>query len=267
MNTFLKILLIGFIATVCRIICQLFIPPGTQNVLAPSIFIENGTMPIAFSIYGLVAYSIISSMFLLIRNNMSGKKVIQGLKYGIACCFVWVIYLLEPLPHVAFCDKFTYPLADSTALLVMGILTGLFLGKTTPSIKKDIRIIKKVQSIVVISLFFVVGRLAQYFIFDIYSSFHDKTIETIIWCIITGTIISCVIVWLDLYINKVNMFRSAILLGVLLYGADLFLFNFSVLLSFASDIPDLIIRTLIDVISVTVGCFFIKGGKKSIEKI
>jgi hypothetical protein len=38
-----------------------------------------------------------------------------------------VVYLLEPLPHVAFMDKFTYPIADSIALLVLGSLSGLLL--------------------------------------------------------------------------------------------------------------------------------------------
>ena len=43
--TILKILLIGVVTTIVRIIGQLSIPAGEQTVLAPSVFAENGTMP------------------------------------------------------------------------------------------------------------------------------------------------------------------------------------------------------------------------------
>ena len=59
----LKILLIGLITTIVRIIGQLFIPAGEQTVLEPSVFAQNGTMPLAFTVYGIFAYSLIASLF------------------------------------------------------------------------------------------------------------------------------------------------------------------------------------------------------------
>ncbi len=44
----LKILLIGLATTIVRIIGQLSIPAGEQTVLAPSVFAQNGTMPLVF---------------------------------------------------------------------------------------------------------------------------------------------------------------------------------------------------------------------------
>ena len=131
-----KLLVIGLLTTIVRIIGQLFIPAGTQDVLKAIIYVNNGTMPIAFTIYGILAYTIIASMFLLVKDKISGSRVIRGLKYSISCCLVWVIYLLEPLPHVAFMDKFTYPIADSIALLAMGSLAGSLLCPKEKSIAK-----------------------------------------------------------------------------------------------------------------------------------
>lgn len=124
----LKIFAVGLAATVVRIIGQLSIPSGEQTVLPPSVFAKNGTMPLAFTVYGVFAYSLIASLFLLIRGRMSGSRILQGLKYGLSCCVVWILYLLEPLPHVAAMDRITYPLADSLALVVMGLLLGWLLG-------------------------------------------------------------------------------------------------------------------------------------------
>jgi len=43
-------------------------------------------------------------------------------------------------------------------------------------------------------------------------------------------------------------------LGCLLFGMDLILFNFFMPLVFAANIPDLILRTFIDILAVTLGC-------------
>lgn len=124
----LKIFLVGLATTVVRIIGQLSIPAGEQTVLAPSIFAQNGTMPLVFTVYGVFAYSLIAALFLLIRTRIGGNRILQGLKYGLSCCVVWIVYLLEPLPHVAPLDRITYPIADSLALIVMGLLLGRLFG-------------------------------------------------------------------------------------------------------------------------------------------
>lgn len=62
----LKLIFVGIATTVVRIIGQLSIPAGEQAVLAPSIFAQNGTMPVVFTIYGIFAYSLIAALFLLI---------------------------------------------------------------------------------------------------------------------------------------------------------------------------------------------------------
>lgn len=59
---------------------------------------------------------------------MVENRISQGLKYGLSCCVVWIVYLLEPLPHVAPLDRITYPIADSLALIVMGLLLGRLFG-------------------------------------------------------------------------------------------------------------------------------------------
>ncbi len=75
----LKILLIGLAATAVRIIGQLSIPESSeQTILAPSIFAKNGTMPLAFTVYGIFAYSVIACMFLIIRNQLGGNRILQS---------------------------------------------------------------------------------------------------------------------------------------------------------------------------------------------
>lgn len=249
----LKILLIGFATTIIRIIGQLSIPAGEQTVLAPSIFAQNGTMPLVFTVYGIFAYSLIAALFLVIRSRMGGNRILQGLKYGLACCAVWIVYLLEPLPHVAALDRITYPIADSVALTIMGLMLGWLLGKSKCSAGWQKTAFPILPVLTVTACFFA-GRMIQYLIFDIYSSFDEKTLETVLWCLLTGIAISCVMVWLNLHISNGNRIKRAMILGCLLFGMDLILFNFFMPLVFSADIPDLILRTLVDILTVTLGC-------------
>ena len=69
-----------------------------------------------------------------------------------------------------------------------------------------------------------------------------------------GIAISCVTAWLNLHIGNGNRAKRAMILGCLLFGVDLILFNFFMPLVFDADIPDLILRTLIDILTVTLGC-------------
>ena len=249
----LKFFSIGLITTIVRVIGQLSIPAGEQTVLAPSVFAQNGTMPLAFTVYGIFAYSLIASLFFLIRNQLGGNRILQGLKYGLACCVVWIVYLLEPLPHVAVMDRITYPVADSLALRVMGLLLGWLFGKSSCSAGRQKTGFPVLPALTVTVCFFA-GRMLQYLLFGIYSSFAEKPLETVLWCLLTGIAISCVTAWLNLHIGNGNRAKRAMILGCLLFGVDLILFNFFMPLVFDADIPDLILRTLIDILTVTLGC-------------
>lgn len=249
----LKILLVGLVTTIVRIIGQLSIPAGEQTVLAPSIFAQNGTMPLTFTAYGILAYALIASLFLLIRSRLGGNRILQGLKYGLSCCVVWIVYLLEPLPHVAPLDRITYPIADSLALIVMGLLLGWLFGNFARRADKE-KLPFPVLPVLTITACFFAGRMIQYLIIGIYSSFDEKPLETVLWCFLTGITISCVTAWLNLYIRSGNRIERALILGGLLFGVDLILFNFFMPLVFDADIPDLILRTLVDALAVTVGC-------------
>lgn len=250
----LKLMLIGLCTTVVRIIGQMLIPVGSQDVLVPSVFVQNNTMPIAFTIYGLFTYSVIAALFLIIKDQIGGHRVTQGLKYGLSCCIVWIVYLLEPLPHVAFIDKFTYPLADGVALLVMGLLCGVLLGDS--KLKSQLKTSISLSAIGIITTAFVMGRLLQYTIANSYSLWKDSPIETMIWCIFTGIGLSCVVQWYSNLILCESKIIRALIGGGLLFGVNLFLFNFFMPLVFKADIPDLILRTVVDVLTVIVGIIF-----------
>lgn len=213
----LKLLFIGLVTTIVRIIGQLSIPAGEQMVLAPSVFAQNGTMPMAFTVYGIFAYSLIAALFLLVRKQMVGNRVWQGLQYGLACCVVWIVYLLEPLPHVASLDRITYPIADSLALIVMGLLLGWLFGNPTRQADKE-KLPFPILPVLAVAGCFLAGRLILYFSVDIYSCFDNKPVETLLWCLLTGFMTAYVMAWLNRYVDSDSRIKRALILGGLLFG-------------------------------------------------
>ena len=250
--TVFKLLLVGLATTAVRIVGQLMIPAGEQAVLGPSVFAQNGAMPLAFTIYGLLAYTLIAALFLLLRDRLGGRKLLQGLRYALACCAVWVVYLWEPLPHVAPLDRLTYPLADCAALLVMGLLLGALLGCSSAPPPPRVQIPWK--AVLCVTLCFVAGRLLQYLAFDSYSLFVEEPLWTLLWCALTGMVTALALAWCARFLPAGGRVRHALLLGGLLFGLDLALFNGFMPLVFAADLPDLLLRTAVDLLAVTAGC-------------
>lgn len=250
----MKYLLIGIITTLIRIGGQLLIPVGPPSILEPSLFAKTNTMPVAFTIYGIIAYTVLAKLFDLIKDQIGGHRIKQGLLYGLSLTLIWTIYLWEPLPHVNALDVITYPLADGMALMVMGLLLGLLVAKT-----KESRPVKwsnqNWKIIISITTYFVLGRLFQYLVIDIYSSYDSKTFETIIWATMTGIVVSLVMIWYSHYIQPRV---SKIISLLMLFGINLFLFNFFMPLVFDNDIIDLLLRTFIDVFVVIIAIYINK---------
>lgn len=263
MKTVGKILFIGFISTVIRILGQLMIPSYEQDVLMTSIFVQKGIIPVVFSIYAFFSYSIITAMYLLVENRIPGMKILKGLKYGFAYCIIWAVYLFEPLPHsegAGFINIIAYPLADGIALIVLGLLIGLLLAKgDKPAAMQNVN--KAGFSLIFTFACFFAGRVFLYTVLDIYSSIDAHFFETILWVIITGITVSAVLIWFGQFIVNRSRVKRAVLVGCVLFGVNLTIFNFFAPLVFMSDITDLLIRTFIEIFFVTVGMLFLPKDK------
>ncbi|MHB1454730.1 MAG: hypothetical protein ACYCYM_12370 [Saccharofermentanales bacterium] len=259
MKRTMKFLLVGFITTIIRIIGQLFIPSYEQNVLAPSVFVKQGIMPITFLIYAFFGFSVISAMYLLVEKRMTGSKISKGLKYGAAYCVIWTAYLFEPLPHSAgadFINAIAYPIADGIALLVMGLLIGILIAKDSDRMvveKKKYKFSSALLSLVFMTICFMAGRIFQYAVMDIYSSFDASFLITLLWVTITGITVSAVLLWFNQFVSCKNKIKRALIIGGILYGINMIIFNFFIPLVFDFDVMALLTRTLVEICFVTVG--------------
>ena len=256
-----KLVLIGFIITLLRAMIQTVMPAGQQTVLPPSMFISNGSMPIVFILYGTFAYTMIAAIYLLIHKNLGGNRIIKGLKFGISCSLVWIMYLMEPLPHAPTID-IAYLIADSAVLVAMGVLLGRFMSKSTQPAKKYKFTRHSLLSIGMITALFFTGRIIEYTIFHIYSSFDIFPLYSILWVVASGIVIGLIFDYINPFIENKRIITKSFQFGFIIFGVDLFAFNFFIPIVFNFDLKDLFIRTIMDIIFVFIGSYILNKMKK-----
>lgn len=248
-----KIIGIGAAATASRVIGQLLIPAGEQSVLQPSRFVEAGTLPLVFTVYGILAFSILAGMYLLVEPRLTGSRLSRGLKYGLAWSLIWIVYLWEPLPHAAPLDRLTYPLADSISLFILGALSGRFLGNSRRQEPRSVASVGwQLLPVAWITGLFIGGRLMLYLVFDIYSDFAARPGWTFAWTALTAVTSALVMNWFAGHLPVRGYLRRRLLVGGF-FGVNLLLFNFFMPLVFRADLPDLLLRTAVDTLAVTAG--------------
>ncbi len=170
---------------------------------------------------------------------------------------MWVTYLFEPLPSSSgsVVDFLSYPLADGSGLVFLGLLLGLFLASKENQPRTIVFNSKTAPVIVVFPLIFVVIRVLGYLFLPILNSFFTSPLQTLLWAAITGFSIGLMCAVLSLGIEAKSPFSKAVLFAVVVFGIDLFFFNFFIPLVFEVSLRDIFFRSLIDVVSVFIGAF------------
>jgi hypothetical protein len=261
-----KIMIIAFAFSVIYALEHGALPSNNATVLPPSVIAESGLLPIVFILYGAIWFGLLACIFALIQHRLPGNKLTKGLVYG--CFFFVIVFMIyfEPLPHSgSFGFEMTWMLADGVPLLLFGTLLGLFLAENQP--KGNAYQIGKTRiafsAILALTTAFFVGRIIDYTVIGIYSSFSVQMLRTLAWAFFFGLGIGILYFFLRPAIKQSSPIKTAVFFGVLMFGLYVLLFNFAFplivhmeLLPIGSlTIVDLFIRVAIDSLFVTAAVF------------
>src|SRR5574340_421240 len=127
----LILFLVVIVVTVFRLIAQGFMPAGNDNLFPKSAIAQAGLIPVAFTLFGLLTYGLLAIVFILIQDRLPGTRMMKGLMFGLLFGGMWIVYLLEPLPHSEgspLIDVLAYPAVDGITLVLEGLLMGRFIA-------------------------------------------------------------------------------------------------------------------------------------------
>lgn len=245
-----RILLAGLAGALVRLGGQLLIPASEQTVLGPGRFGEGGVMLLLFTLYAWVGYSVLAGIFLLVRERISGSRLWQGLKYGFSLTAVWVVYALEPLPHLTAMDHLYHAAAGGLALMAMGLAVAFLLGFEINEIRYY-RTIFHIIPTITIAVFFFVGRVILFEGLQIYSSYLERPVGASFWAAGAGFTVAWAMNW---YHNKRPMHSrllKALFLGAVMFGANVMFMHFFTPIVYEADLADLFVRAGVDGLAVT----------------
>lgn len=249
------ILIASALATFFRIMLQGLMPAGGESGVGESMVVKAGLLIPAFTIYAFLTFVIIAYVFVLIESSLPGSKMRRGLLFGGGMALLWAVYLFEPVPlgaNTPFPDILAYPLADGGSMLLFGALLGRLVAA---DVKVDSGSIRPLAPVATVLLLFVVLRLFDYLVLNIYSSFADRTADTLLWVAITGLLIGLVYLALRPGVPAATPGGRALLFGLVVFGLPITLFNFFVPLALDVDAVDLAVRVAVDIVAVVLGVF------------
>ena len=260
----LKLWGVSIFSALLRVILQLFIPEGRQMPFEPSVINKAGLVPLAFIIYVVAIYVFLSMVFILIQSGMQGRKLLKGFKFGLLFGVMWIIYLVEPFPHnkgAAISEYIPYPLADCIGIIFLGLLLGKFLAQDNT--KRKVENIKNSKiEVVLIAVCFFVFRLFGYGVLKYYSSFYERRVTTLIWTLIAGLWVGFMYFYLSAAINIKSKFCKILFYSFIVFGINLYFFDFFPSVIFKVNVVEIFIKTLIDIGAISTGAVILSIFEK-----
>lgn len=238
-------------------------PTGGTAVLPPSFFVQQGLLPIVFILYGILWFGLLTIIFVLIEGGLVGGRIRKGLMFGLFYFFLVVASYFEPLPHSGdLVNEISWMMADGLPLIVLGLLMGRYLGHDGPRTNAEkvgvARPFGPLDALVIliIPIFFMKGRLLSYTVFGIYSSFDANPIGSLVWALFFGLVLGILYFLFRASMVGSTHRRKALFFGTVMFGLDIFLFNFAFALIVEMQLgpiggltmADMLVRVLSDVL-------------------
>lgn len=252
------IVLAAIIAAFVRVMLQPLIPEG-NNQVDPSVVADAGLLIPAFILYAIIAYIVMGYSFTMVEKRLPWTKMKKGIAYGLLFGLIWVAYLFEPIPlgeGTSFVELLGYPIADGVSVLLLGILLGHFVA--TEQEVSNRTSTGGLSALLFVPLIMLVIRLFEYVIVDIYSSFDDRTLDTIIWVVVTGLCVGIVYCLIRPGLPTETASGRAVAFGVFFFGIPITFVNFFVVLALDVDIADMGLRTAMDILAVILGVLIVE---------
>ncbi|MCP4540702.1 MAG: hypothetical protein GY832_26485 [Chloroflexi bacterium] len=252
-----KIILIVLVSLIIDVLLHMTIMPVTQPTdVAPSIFVEQGIVPIVAGISLIVTFGAFGVVFALIQGNLPGKRISKGWWYGIAFAVFWLVGFIEVsvLFDTTLLDEINNWLADGIVLLFMSLLMGRFVAHDTNPLEKDVQRNKLGTALIVAALYFV-GRYVAYSIVQINKAYNPNPLDVFLWTLAMAVWIGIMYAILRTGSQGRSPITRALYFAGIILGIDWLLFNLFFLVFVNLRVLDVVVRVLIDLPFVALGAF------------
>ena len=213
---------------------------------------------ITASLWALFAFSGVAFVYWKIRNEIPGKGVKKGLRYGTAIALLWMFAMLEGVSLFGnpIVKEFVVGLSDAIPVFVLSILLSKL---KTEKVESDHPLSfifrQKIRAVSIFTGIFLTGRYIAYLSGVIQSGNQTRPLQTFIWTLLMGISIGAAFVLLDSNRNGRSLKYRAVKFGFLIFGLNWAVFLVFMPLLFSGYISDVFLRIIIDTTLVMIASY------------
>ncbi len=210
------------------------------------------------SLWAIFAFSGVAFVYLNISNEIPGKGIMKGLRYGIAIAFLWMFAMLEGVSLFGnpVIKEFVVGLSDAIPVFVLSILLSRLQNEEVCDDFSETFILRpKIKAVLIFAGIFFIGRYIAYFSGVIQSGNQIRPLQTLIWTILMGISIGAAFVLLDNNRDEGSLKHRAVKFGFLIFGVNWAVFLVFMPLLYSGYLVDVLSRIVIDIMLVTSGYY------------
>jgi len=217
------------------------------------------------SFWALLAFSVVAFVYWRIRDDIPGKNVGKGMRYGTVVASLWFLGMLEGVSLFGnpIIKEVIVGLSDAIPVFLMCLLLSL-VSTAKDSVHYQATLFPR-QTCKVISLFavqFLAGRYIAYSTGAIKSGIHDMPLETFAWTLLVGIAIGSSFVLLGNYRHAKSMIHRAGRFSFLIFGMNWAVFLVFMPLLFSGYTTDVFIRIVLDTTLVMIASCWTNNNVK-----
>ena len=210
------------------------------------------------SLWALLAFSCVSFVYLGSRNEIPGKGVGKGVRYGMAIAILWIMAMLEGVSLFGnpLINEFVVGSSDAIPVFILSILLSML--KTTKNNitqQEGFYTKEKIKAVSVFAGIFLAGRYMAYFSGIIRSGNQTRPLETFIWTLMMGIVIGIVFVLLGNNKVKAHFMRRSVKYGYFIFGLNWAAFLLFMPFLFSGYITDVLVRIVLDINVVMIASY------------
>ncbi len=213
---------------------------------------------ITASLWALFAFSGVAFVYWKIRNEIPGKGVKKGLRYGTAIALLWMFAMLEGVSLFGnpIINEFVVGLSDAIPVFVLSILLSkLQIEKVESDLSVTFIFRQKIKAVSIFTGIFLTGRYIAYFSGVIQSGNQTRPLQTLVWTLLMGISIGAAFVLLDNNRDERSLKHRAVKFGFLIFGLNWAVFLVFMPLLFSGYLVDVLSRIVIDILLITSGYY------------
>ncbi|MCK4661493.1 MAG: hypothetical protein KAT68_01400 [Bacteroidales bacterium] len=248
-----KNIIVVFLFTIVCIILHQFAPDPQKEGVPVSVFYKQGIFGPMIAIDLLLTFSLLVFVFNLIKDKISGTKYTIGLKFGLVFSILWMFGFIEGVLYYGTSLKhdILHGLADGISITFMFFLLGILTCKNIRKVKNRTNIL----SIIIITLFYFLGRYFLYIVLNVDSNVFTKPVQIFIWTFGIGLSIGIMYYILSESLVEFSPLKKTIWFGLIIFGINWLLFYSFVPIIQKVSLSNNFIRPIIDIVFVSLGVY------------